>query len=107
MYYRQKWTSSIHAGNIDNLKLVWDNCLKNITDEDMKAGHEMLKFDTKKYVLFPPTPAEFRELCEIAKRRRLTFELPTEEIKRANPATARKHINDCWKMLGRPDKVKN
>ena len=106
MYYSTKWTNSLPRGKVANVKLVWDNCLKNVTDEDMKAGHELLKFDTKKYVLFPPTPGEFRELCEMAKRRRLTFEYPTVETKKAGRDTARKHINDCWKLLGRPDKIK-
>ncbi len=90
-----------------NLKLVWDDILKNIENVDFKGGFELLKNTTKNYHAYPPTPGEFKELCFIAKRNRLAFDSPKAKIKPAPYDVQRKNINECWRHLGRKDKVKN
>lgn len=90
-----------------NLKLVWDDILKNIEIVDFKGGFDLLKFTTKNYHAYPPTPGEFKELCFTAKRRRSAYESAPPKIKTASYDIQRKNINECWKHLGRKDKVKN
>lgn len=90
-----------------NLKLVWDDILKNIENVDFQGGFNLLKFTTKNYNAYPPTPGEFKELCLTAKRRRSAYESSTPKIKPASYDVQRKNINKCWKYLGRKDMVKN
>jgi len=109
MFYTVRWCAGTDARDIDNIKLVWDQCLKNISDDAMEGGLDLLKFQSKKYIIYPPNPNEFRELCEeFIKRKRDNAEmlLPSLPRPKLSPKEIRGHLNDCWRALGRHDKVK-
>lgn len=97
------------ARDLDNIKLVWDQCLKHVSDEEMEGGLDLLKFRSKLYIIWPPNPNQFRELCEEFKKRKsdndemLRPALPRPKI---SAEETREHLNNCWRALGRLDKVK-
>ena len=81
------WCLGKEAQDITNLMLVWDSCLKYISDEDMNGGMDILKYHTKEYIKFPPTPNEFRELCKCGSKRS-PWEKSRRSISIANEARA-------------------
>lgn len=109
MFYTTRWCAGQDPLNIDNIKLVWDQCLKNISDEDMEGGLDLLKFRSKQYINFPPNPNQFKKLCqEFSNRKRDQVEmlLPPPPRPNISPERIRSHINNCWRALGRLDKIK-
>ena len=107
MYYASRWCNGQDARDIDNVKLVWDQCLKNVTDEEMTGGLELLKFNTKEYIVFPPTPNQFRELCyQFRSRQEMDVPLLSHTQDLPSPAQRRAYMNDMWKALGRLDKIR-
>lgn len=109
MFYGIRWCAGTDPNDIDNIKLVWDQCLKNISDEEMQGGLDLLKFHSKTYIVHPPNPNQFRELCEefrARKRDKAEMGLPALPRPNISPEKIRGHINDCWRALGRLDKVK-
>ena len=108
-FYANKWCAGQDARDIKNIKLLWDQCLKNISDKDLEGGLDRLKFHDKQYLVWPPNPNQFRELCQEFKKRRLdNAEMLLPSLPRPNISReeTRGHLNDVWRAMGRLDKVR-